>query len=164
MNNTAVDLLAQRDCRTHHTTPLKFSRKHGVNGERHLIHRLFHTTVSLMALQLHRIFSRVTVTCLLCLRLDAGNLSVNAQMTVENQCALQAQQDSDLNHKVMVKFSQIEKRNTLRRGNSATTLTGMCATHVPLSRAESVTVNQSCQTAHSLPSRPLHQQISIYRL
>lgn len=52
-------------------------------------------------------------------------------MTVENQCALQAQQDSDLNHKVMVKFSQIEKRNTLRRGNSATTLTSMCATHVP---------------------------------
>ena len=102
---------------------------------------------------------------LLYLWLDAGNLSVMAQMTVENQCTLQAQQGGDLNHKAMVKFSQTEKRNTLRRGNFATTLTSMCATHVPLPRAEPVSVvNQSRQTAHSPPSRPLHQQISIYRL
>ena len=133
--------------------------------ERHLIHRLFHTTVTLMVFRLHRIFSRVTIAWLLCLWLDAGNLGVNAQMTVENQGTLQAQQDGDLGHKAMVKFSQIETRNTLRRGNSATTLISMCATHVLLPRAEPVTVvNPSCQTAHSPSSRPLHQQISIYRL
>ena len=148
----------------HHTTPFKSSKQHRANGERHLIHRLFHTTVSLMAFRLHRIFSRVTIVCLLCLWLDAENLSAMVKMTVENQCALQAQQDSDLNHKAMVKFSQMEKRSTLRRSNSATTLTSMCATHVPVSRAEPVTVNPSCQAAHSPPSRPLHQQISIYRL
>ena len=129
--------------------------------ERHLIHRLFHTTVTLMVF--HRIFSRVTIACLLCLWLDAGNLSVNAQMTGEHQDT-QAQQDGDLNHKAMVKFSQIEKRNTLTRGNSTTTLVNTWALHVLLSVAEPHTIDPSGQTAHSSPSRPLHQQISIYRL
>ena len=131
--------------------------------ERHLIHRLFHTTVTLMVFRLHRIFSRITIACLLCLWLDAGNLSVNAQMTVEHQ-GTQAQQDGDLNHKAMVKFSQIEKRNTLPRGNSATTLVNTWALHVLLSVAEPHTIDPGGQTAHSSPSRPLHQQISIYRL
>jgi hypothetical protein len=116
-----------------------------------------------MVFRLHRIFSRVTVACLLCLWLNAGNLSVNVQMTVENQCTLQGQQDGDLHHKAMVKFSQIEKRNTLPRGNSATTLVSTWALYVPLYVAEPHTIDPSGQTAHSSPSRPLHQQISIYR-
>jgi hypothetical protein len=145
---------------TYHS--LQISKRHGANGERHLIHRLFHTTVTLMVFRLHRIFPRVTVACLLCLWLDAGNLSVNAQMPVENPCTLQVEQDGDLNHKAIVKFSQIEKRNTLRRGNSATRFICMGASHAPLARAERATVNPSRQTAHSYPSRPLHQQISIY--
>jgi len=117
-----------------------------------------------MVFRLHRIFSRVTIACLLCLWIDAGNFSVNAQITEKNQGTLQAQQNGDLNHKAMVKFSHIEKRETLPRGNSATMLVNTWASHVPLSVAELHTINPSGQTAHSSPSRPLHQQVSIYRL
>jgi hypothetical protein len=52
----------------------------------------------------------------------------------------------------------------LRRHTSASTFLSMRPSHESLSLAELLTVDPSGQTAHSPPSRPLHQQISIYRL
>jgi hypothetical protein len=85
-------------------------------------------------------------------------------MMTENQCNVQVQQDDDIDQNVMVKLSLIEKRETLPRGNSATTLVSTWGLHVPLSVAELHTIDPSGQTGHSSPSRPLHQQVSIYRL
>lgn len=129
-----------------------------------MIHRLFITTVTLMVFRLHRIFSRLTIACLLSLWLGAGSLGLVAHMNVEDQYTVEGQHHDDLNHKAMVKFAQHEKSDTLRRSNSASTFITMYSSHMSLSPAEPVTVDPSGQTAHSPPSRPLHQQISIYRL
>lgn len=82
----------------------------------------------------------------------------------EHQCSGQVQQDGDSNQNMRVKFSPMEKRETLPRGNSATTLVSTWALHVPLSVVEPHTIDPSGQTGQASPSRPLHQQVSIYRL
>jgi len=139
------------------------SKVHDVT-ERYLIHRLFITTVTRMVIAIHRNFFQVIIICLLCLWLDAGNFGSVVRMMAENQCNVQVQQDDDINQNVMVKFSLIEKRETLPRGNSVTTLVCTWGLHVPLSVAEPHIIDSSGQTGHSSPSRPLHQQLSIYRL
>jgi hypothetical protein len=137
---------------------------HDANGERHLIHRLFITTVTIMVIEFHRNVFRVIIICLLCLWLDAGNFGTIARMMTENQCNVQVQQEDDIDQTMMVRFSLIEQRETLPRGNSGTTLVSTWGLHVPLSVAEPHTIDPSGQTGHSSPSRPLHQQVSIYRL
>ena len=129
-----------------------------------MIHRLFITTVTLMIIAIHRNVFQVIILCLLCLWLDAGTVGRVAGMMTEHQCNVQVQQDDDINQNVMVKFSLIEKRETLPRGNSVTTLVCTSGLPVPLSVAEPHIIDSSGQTGHSSPSRPLHQQLSIYRL
>jgi hypothetical protein len=117
-----------------------------------------------MVIRLPRIFSRLAIACLLFLWLGAGSLGLVAHMTVEDEFTVEGQQYDDLNQKAMHKFAQLEKRDTLRRGNTAFAFISLYAWHVSLFPAEPVTVDPSGQTAHSPPSCPLHQQHSIYRL
>lgn len=132
--------------------------------ERYLIHRLFITTVMRMVVQLRRIFSRLAIACLLFLWLAAESSGFVAHMTVEDEFTVVAQQYDDLTQKAMLKFAQPEKRDPLRRGNTAFAFISLYAWHVSLFPAEPVTVDRSGQTAHSPPSCPLHQQNPIYRL
>jgi hypothetical protein len=85
-------------------------------------------------------------------------------MTPENQDTVEGQQHHNVNQKAIVKFAQNEKGDTLRRNTSASTFISMYPSHVSLSLVEPLTIDPSGQTAHSPSSRPLHQQISIYRL
>jgi hypothetical protein len=85
-------------------------------------------------------------------------------MTPATQDTIEGQQHHNVNQKVMVKFAQNEKVDTLRRDISASTFISLYASHASLALAEPLTIDPSGQTPHSHPSRPLHQQISIYRL
>jgi hypothetical protein len=117
-----------------------------------------------MAFRPHHILSRLTIVCLLLLWLGAGGLSPVTQMTPGNQDTVEAQQHDNLNQKAIAKVAHNEKRETLRRHTSVSTFISMYPSYVSLSLAEPLTVDPSGQTAHSPPSRSLHQQISIYRL
>jgi hypothetical protein len=146
------------------TTCVRTSKRRRVHRQRHLIHRPFITTVTLMVFRPHRILSRLTIVCLLLLWLSAGSFGLATQVTLGNQDTVEGLQHGNLNEKAFVTFAQNEKRDTLRRNTSASSFVTMCPAHVSLSLAEPLTVDPRGQTAHSSPSCPLHQKISIYRL
>lgn len=139
-------------------------QRHGINGERHLIHRLFTTTVTLMVFRFPRIVLRLTMACLLLLCLAAESAAVAVRMTVDDQDTFEGHQHDALTQNAMMTFAHNDDRDTLRRGSSTSALITMYASHGALSHAEPFTVDPSGQTAHSPPSCPLHQEISIYRL
>jgi hypothetical protein len=132
--------------------------------ERYLIHLLFITTVTRMVVRLPGMFSRLAIACLLFLWLGAGSSGLVPHMTMEDEFTVEGQQYDDLNQKAMLKCAQHEKRDTVRRGNTAFASISMYPSRVSLLPAEPVTVDPSGQTAHIPPSCPLHQQNSIYRL